>query len=109
MKENFKIIALGGVDEPGRNSYVIESGEDMILFDAGSSNFTNKSLGVDMILPDFTYVKENMKRLRAIFISHGHIDQMGALNSLLEEIKVPVYASKYTIKFLKTYIDKNKW
>lgn len=109
MKENFKIIALGGVDEPGRNSYVIESGEDMILFDAGSSNFTNKSLGVDMILPDFTYVKENMKRLRGIFISHGHIDQMGALNSLLEEIKVPVYASKYTIKFLKTYIDKNKW
>lgn len=109
MKENFRVIALGGVDEPGRNSYVVETSDDMILLDAGSSNFTNKSLGVDMILPDFTYVIKNQQKLRAIFISHGHVDQMGALNSLLDQVKVKVYASKYTIKFLKTYVDKKHW
>ena len=109
MKENFRLIALGGVDEPGRNSYVLETKDGMILLDAGSSNFTNKSLGVDMILPDFGYVLDNKDKFKAILISHGHIDQMGALNALLNQVSVPVYASKYTIKFLKTYVDKKHW
>lgn len=109
MKEKFKIIALSGVEESGGNSYIIETNDDLILLDAGSSNFSNKNLGVDMVLPDFSYLLSNKDRLRAIFISHGHVDQMGALNSLLKQVKVPVYASKYTIKFLKTYVEEQFW
>ena len=109
MKENFKILALGGIDEVGKNSYVIETEKDMLLIDAGSANFTNKSLGIDMILPDFNYIIENKNKLRGILISHGHIDQMGALNTLLDTVQVNVYASRYTIKFLRFYINKKHW
>ena len=109
MEQKFKIIGLGGIDESGKNCYILETKEDIIILDAGSANFTDKTLGIDFILPDYNYLIENKDKVRGILISHGHIDQIGGLNKLLSLINVNVYASGYTIKFLKTYIDKTNW
>ncbi|MGL4590115.1 MAG: ribonuclease J [Mycoplasmatales bacterium] len=106
MDSKYKIIALGGLDENGKNSYLIETKESIILLDAGLANFTNKTLGIDYVICDYSYLEENIKKVKAVFISHGHLDQMGAISHLLETIKVPIYGSNYTIKFLKSYVDK---
>ena len=105
MKSNFKIIALGGLDENGKNAYVIETEKDMVLIEAGCANFTNKSLGIDLVLPDFNYVVQNSKKLRGILVSHGHFDQMGGLSFLLDKVQADVYGSKFTIEFLKTCLN----
>lgn len=109
MNSKFKIIALGGLNENGKNAYIIENDKDMILIEAGSANFTNKSLGIDLVIPDFSYLTKNIDKLRAILISHGHLDQMGALSHLLKDVKVPIYASRYTIDFLKYYVKKSDY
>lgn len=106
MNSKFKVMALGGLDENGKNCYIIENEKDIIIIDCGSASFGNKSLGIDLVVPDFTYLKNNKDKIRGILISHGHFDQMGALEYLLAEIKVPVYASAYTIEFLKHYLKK---
>ncbi len=106
MKSKFKIIALGGLDENGKNAYVLETATDMVLIEAGSANFTNKSLGIDIVLPDFSYVIKNKDKLRGVLVSHGHFDQMGGLQYLLDQVKVPVFSSYFTTEFLKTCIKK---
>ncbi len=109
MESKFKIMALGGLDENGKNCYVIETAEDIIVIEAGSTNFNNKLLGIDIVIPDFNYLIKNKDKVRAILISHGHFDQMGAITYLIEQLNVPVYASSYTIEFLKHYVNKKKY
>lgn len=111
MNKNFKVVALGGLGENGKNTYILESDKSIIVFDCGLSNFANKALGIDFVLPDFSYLINNKKKIKGIFISHGHLDQMGGLKNLLSElaIDVPVYGSNYTISFLKTYIDPEQF
>ncbi len=109
MESKFKVMALGGLDENGKNCYVIETTEDIIVIEAGSTNFNNKSLGIDIVIPDFNYLIKNKDKVRAILISHGHFDQMGAISYLIEQLNVPVYASSYTIEFLKHYVNKKKY
>ncbi len=109
MESKFKVMALGGLDENGKNCYVIETAEDIIVIEAGSTNFNNKSLGIDIVIPDFNYLIKNKDKVRAILISHGHFDQMGAISYLIEQLNVPVYASSYTIEFLKHYVNKKKY
>ncbi len=109
MDSKFKVMALGGLDENGKNCYVIETTEDIIVIEAGSTNFNNKSLGIDIVIPDFNYLIKNKDKVRAILISHGHFDQMGAISYLIEQLNVPVYASSYTIEFLKHYVNKKKY
>lgn len=109
MNSIFKIMALGGLDENGKNCYIVETEEDMIIIDCGSTNFNNKQLGIDIVVPDFNYIKKNKDKVRAILISHGHFDQMGAITYLMNEIDVPVYASAYTIEFLKHYVNKKSY
>ncbi len=109
MESKFKIMALGGLDENGKNCYVIETAEDIIIVEAGSSNFNNKSLGIDIVIPDFNYLEKNKEKIRGILISHGHFDQMGAISYIIDQLNVPVYASSYTIEFLKHYVEKKKY
>ena len=106
MKSKYKIIALGGLQENGKNTLILETEKTMILIDAGISNFTNKTLGIDYIIADYSYLEKNKKKFKAILISHGHFDQMGALYQILEKYDVPVYGSNYTIAFLKKNLDK---
>lgn len=97
---NIKIFSLGGQDEDGRNMYVIEIGQDIFLIDVGSKEAGVGQLGVEKIIPDFSYLRENKHRLRALFITHAHDDALGALTHLLEEFRVPVYTTALTARVI---------
>ena len=89
-----RAIPLGGLGEIGRNMMVLEYGEDSVVIDAGIMFAKDDMPGVDFAIPDFSYLRETQDRLRAVLITHGHEDHIGALPYLLEEMDVPVYASR---------------
>ncbi len=92
-----RIFALGGLDEDGKNMYVVENGDDIFVMECGMKYPDAGQLGIEMIIPDFRYLSENRDRIRAVFISHGHDDVMAALPNLIREIpKVPVYMAPLT-------------
>lgn len=92
-----KIIPLGGLNEIGKNMYLYECGNDMIIVDCGLAFPDDDMLGVDLVIPDFTYVIKNQDKLRGIFLTHGHEDHIGALAYLLKKVKAPVYGTKLTL------------
>ncbi len=95
-KPKLKIIPLGGLSEIGKNMTVIESDDDIIIVDAGLMFPTEEMLGIDLVIPDITYLLEKREKIRGMVITHGHEDHIGALPYLLPQLKVPVYATKLT-------------
>ena len=95
-KPRLKIIPLGGLSEIGKNMMVMEYADDIIVIDAGLMFPDEEMLGVDLVLPDFSYLLENRERIRGIIITHGHEDHVGALPYLLLQLNVPVYSTKLT-------------
>ena len=92
-----RIFALGGLDEDGKNMYVVENGNDIFVMECGLKYPEGEQYGVQMIIPDFTWLKENEKRIKGVFITHGHDDVMAALPNLLKEMpKLPVYMAPLT-------------
>ena len=96
-----KVSFLGGLNEVGKNMTLFEYGEDMFLVDCGLAFPDQDMLGVDLVLPDFTYVERNADRIRGIVITHGHEDHIGGLPSLLKVLNVPVYGTKLTIGLIQ--------
>ena len=98
-----RIIPLGGLDGIGKNMTAIECGQDMILIDAGLMFPDDSQPGIDLVLPDYTYVLENEDKLRGIVITHGHEDHTGSLPYLLQDLnnKVPIFSSKLTLGFIE--------
>ena len=96
-KPSVKIAFLGGLNEIGKNLTVFECGGDMMILDCGMAFPDGEMLGVDMVIPDFTYLEENKDKIRGVVITHGHEDHIGALPYLLAKINVPVYATPLTI------------
>jgi ribonuclease J len=94
------IIPLGGVGEIGLNMTVLECGNDILVIDAGLMFPDDEMLGVDIVIPDFSYLTENKERIRGVVLTHGHEDHIGALPFLLREIKVPIYGTKLTLGFV---------
>ena len=96
-----KVTFLGGVGEIGKNMTAIECGDDMIIVDMGASFPDEDSPGIDAIIPDITYVKENMHRLRGIVLTHGHEDHIGAIPYYAEDLKkTPIYGTSLTLGLL---------
>lgn len=92
-----RIFALGGLDEDGKNMYVVENNDDIFIMECGLKYPDADQLGIEMIIPDFRYLKENQERVKAVFITHGHDDVMAALPNLLKEVpKLPVYMAPFT-------------
>lgn len=98
-----KIIPLGGLDGIGKNMTVFEYGDDMVLVDAGLMFPDDSQPGIDLVLPDYTYVLENEEKLRGIVVTHGHEDHTGSLPYLLQDLnnKVPIFSSKLTLGFIE--------
>lgn len=92
-----KVISLGGLEEIGKNLTVFECGEDIILIDCGMSFPDEEMPGIDLVIPDFTYLIKNADRVRGLFVTHGHEDHIGAIPYLLNQISIPVYGTKLTI------------
>lgn len=101
MAEKLKIISLGGLNEIGKNLTVYEFGEDIIVVDCGLGFPDYDMYGIDMVIPDFTYLVKNAHRIRGIVLTHGHEDHIGGLPYLMREIKVPIYATKLTAELVK--------
>lgn len=106
--QKVRIMALGGLDEDGKNCYVLELGEDIFVIEAGIKYPETEQLGIEYIIPDFTYLIKNKDRIKGIFISHGHDDVMSALSFLLKEIDVEVYATALTAKILASSMPNKK-
>ena len=96
-KTPIRIIPLGGLNEIGKNMTVFECSNDMFILDCGLAFPDADMPGVDIVIPDFTYVERNQERLRGIVLTHGHEDHIGGLAYLLKKVNVPVYGTKLTL------------
>ncbi len=104
-----KIFSLGGLNENGKNMYVVDVDNNIFIFDAGLKYPSTSMLGVDYIIPKLDYIKENYDRIKGIFISHGHDGNMGAVPDILEMFPdIPVYATKFSMELLKIELEKYK-
>ena len=97
-----KIFALGGLNENGKNMYVVDVDHDIFIFDAGLKYDNDLNLGIDYIIPNFDYLIENKKRIKGIFLTHGHEGNMGAVPDILEKVPdIPVFGTKLTLEIVK--------
>lgn len=103
-----RVMMLGGLNEIGKNLAVIEYENDMIIIDCGLAFPDEDMLGVDLVIPDFTYLEKNASKIRGILITHGHEDHIGALPYLLKELDVPVYGTRLTLGILESKLAEHR-
>ena len=110
MNKNLKILALGGLHEVGKNCYVLEKNEDLIIVDCGIKFLNNGYNLANGIIPNFAYLKENKERIKGLFITHGHEDHIGGIPYLLEEVgyHFPVYGSAFSLALLKAKLGNKE-
>nr|WP_279326609.1 ribonuclease J [Bacillus kexueae] len=99
--EKVRLIALGGVGEIGKNMYVVEIDSNIFVVDAGLMYPENEMLGIDVVIPDISYLIENKDRVQAVFLTHGHDEHIGGVFHLIQQLKVPVYGTKLTLALLR--------
>lgn len=106
--KKLSVAALGGVYEIGKNMYVVRYGEDIIIIDCGSKFPDESLLGIDLIIPDITYLLSHADQVKALVVTHGHEDHIGGIPYLLKRLPVPVYASGLTIGLIETKLKEHK-
>lgn len=106
-KEKLMVIPLGGLSEIGKNMTVIQYGNDIIVIDAGLAFPDDDMFGIDLVIPDMSYLIENRDKVRAVVITHGHEDHIGGLSYLLNEVNVPVYATKLVCGLIEGKLKEN--
>ncbi len=95
--KKLRVITLGGVNEIGKNITALEYGDDIILVDCGVAFPDDAMLGIDLVIPDFSYLKKNSKKIKGLFITHGHEDHIGSIPYLLKELSVPLFGTKLSL------------
>jgi ribonuclease J len=103
-----QVIPLGGLGEFGMNSMVLRYGEDILVIDAGMMFPEEELPGVDIVTPDFTYLEENREHVRALILTHGHEDHIGAVPFLLSQVDVPVYGTAFTLALLERRLEEHE-
>ncbi len=106
-KEKIKIIVLGGLNEIGKNITAIEYKDDIVVIDCGLKFPEEEMFGIDIVIPDISYLVKNKEKVRGIFLTHGHEDHIGALPYVLKELNVPVYGTKLTLGILGTKLKEH--
>ena len=106
-KQTLKVIPLGGLGAIGKNMMVLEYGDALLVVDAGLMFPDDEMLGIDLVLPDFSYVVENRDRVLGIILTHGHEDHVGALPYLLKEVDVPVYGTRLTLGLVNAKLGEH--
>ena len=108
MAEKLKIIPLGGLDEIGKNCTVLEYGKDMIVVDCGVGFPEEDMYGVDLVIPDFSYLVANQKKLRGMFITHGHEDHIGSIPYAMRQVSCPIHGTAMTNGLIKLKLEEHK-
>lgn len=103
-----KVIPLGGLGEIGLNMMVVEYGESIILIDAGLMFPEEDMLGIDVVIPDFAYVRQNRHRVQALILTHGHEDHIGAIPFLLREFQMPIYGTALTLALVREKLREHR-
>ncbi len=108
LAEKLKIIPLGGLDEIGKNITVLEYGRDMIVVDCGVGFPDEEMYGVDLVIPDFTYLVQNAKKLRGMFITHGHEDHIGSIPYCMQQINCPIHGTAMTNGLIRLKLEEHR-
>ena len=108
MAEKLKIISLGGLNEIGKNLTVYEYGGDLIVVDVGMGFPDDDMYGIDVVIPDFTYLIKNQDKIRGIFLTHGHEDHIGSIPYLLRSVNAPIYATRMTMGLVKLKLEEHR-
>ncbi|MDR1627145.1 MAG: ribonuclease J [Oscillospiraceae bacterium] len=107
-KPNMKVIFLGGLNQIGKNITLFEFGDDIVMLDCGSAFPDGEMLGIDLVIPDFSYIKSNAERIRGLVITHGHEDHIGAVPYLLSKVNIPIYGTALTVGLLSSKLKEHR-
>ena len=103
--KKLQVIPLGGLGEFGMNSMAIRYGDDIVVVDAGMMFPDAELLGVDIVTPDFSYLRENKEKVRGLLLTHGHEDHIGGVPFLLADVKIPVYGTAFTLALVERRLE----